>query len=61
MTNDVYRGGMTMTKLKNRGLMAKTGLGVGVLLFLLVPLVALATEYTSLATINPSAPVRSSV
>ena len=41
-----------MFNLKFRGLMAKTGMGMGVLLFLLIPLAALATEYTSLATIQ---------
>ncbi len=42
-----------MAKVKYKGLMAKTGMGIGVLLFLLLmPLTVLATEYTSLGVIT---------
>jgi hypothetical protein len=41
---------MARNKIKN--LMAKTGMGMGALLFLLLPLLASATEYTPLATIK---------
>ena len=41
-----------MAKVKYKGLMVKTGMGIGVLLFLLIPLMASAVDYTSLATIK---------
>jgi hypothetical protein len=53
MTKKMLKRRYEMAKVKNKGLMAKTGMGIGVLLFLLLmPLTALATEYTSLGVIT---------